>query len=137
MFPGFCQPQANECKTSMISNSWFSIAISQPPGYFQQSGYSCLIFKFRKSPLAFSYSSFIKLVFNSYTTLKPCLCHSQTPQIWWVGWIPRKFKIGSFKHIVGIFLRKIIKMITRMNLRIFTNSPYIWFLKMAVSVQIF
>ena len=42
-----------------------------------------------------------------------------------VGWSPRNFKIFFFKPCH--FWRKITKMITRLNSRIFTNAPYIWF----------
>ena len=44
------------------------------------------------------------------------------------GWIPTNFKTFIFSPKYAIFWGKITKMITRVNSRILTNSPYVWFL---------
>ena len=53
-----------------------------------------------------------------------------------IGWIPRNFEIFTFKPKLS-FWGKISKVITRMNFRIFTNSPFIydnWFFNEKVIV---
>ena len=46
---------------------------------------------------------------------------------WWlyIGWIPRNLKISNSSRNWHFWL-KITFMITRVNSRIFTNSPYFW-----------